>query len=118
MRGRIFFLPVLQELEEPFRSALLEYAHERALDGLHLRARHLGDAAIAVDEAARDLLELEVACDIGMHEDLGQFTRGDDELGDQVYGVVAVAAQLPRRLLARTELSVQLGKVPDALGLD
>ena len=74
MSSRVLVLPALQELEELLRPPLLEETHERALDSLHLRARHLGDLAIAVHETTGDLLELQVASDVGVDENTGQFS--------------------------------------------
>ena len=74
MGGSIFIFPSLQELEELLRPPLLEETHERALDSLHLRARHFGDLAIAVHETTGDLLELQVASDVGVDENTGQFS--------------------------------------------
>ena len=104
----VIVLPSLQELEELLGAPFLEETHERALDGLHLRAGHLGDLAIAVDEAARDLLELEVARHVRVHEDARELAGRDDELGDEVDGIVAVATQLGRRGLVRPELAIEL----------
>ena len=108
MRSRVLVLPALQELEELLRSPLLEETHKGAPDRLHLRAGHLGDLAIAVDEAARDLLKLEVARHVRVHEDARQLARRDDELRDEVHRVVAVAPQLGRRRLVGPELAVEL----------
>lgn len=106
--GRILILPSLQELEELLRAPLLKQTHERALHGLHLIARDLGNLSIAVDEAARNLLELEVAGDVRVHEDLGEFSRGNDELGNEIHGVVAVTAELGGGCLVRPKLTVEL----------
>ena len=104
----VLVLPVLEELKELLRPPLLKQAHERALESLHLIAGDLGDLAIAVDEAARDLLELEIASDVGVNEDLGQLSSGDDEFGNEVDCVVSVTPQLSRRALVWPELAVQL----------
>jgi hypothetical protein len=106
--SRIFVLPSLKELEELLGTALLEEAHEWALDSLHLSAGNLGDFAISVDEATSDLLELEITSNISVDKDLCEFARGDDELGNQVYGVVAVASELGRGFLVRAELAIKL----------
>ncbi len=108
MSGRVLVLPVLQELEELLRAPFLEEALERALHGLHLVARHLRDLAIAVDEAASDLLEFEVARHVRVHEDLRELAGCDDELGDQIDRLVAVAPELGGRGLVLPELAVQL----------
>ena len=117
MSSRVLVLPALQELEELLCSPLLEETHERTLDRLHLRGRHLGDLAITIDEAACDLLELEVAGDVGVDENLGQLSRRDDELGDEVDGVVTVAAQVFWGRLVWPELAIQLRTVVSARGL-
>jgi hypothetical protein len=70
----IVVFPALQELEELLSAALLKEAHQGAPNSLHLRTRDLGDASIAIDEAARDLLELEITSDVGVDEDLGQLS--------------------------------------------
>ena len=67
-----------------------------------------GDLAITVDEAASDLLELEIPSDFGVYKDLGELARRDDELGDEIYGVVAVAAELGRWGLLIPELAIEL----------
>ena len=74
MGGGIVVFPALQELEELLSAAFLKETHQRAPDSLHLRAGDLGDASIAIDEAASDLLEFEISSDIGVHEDLGQLS--------------------------------------------
>ena len=94
MGSRVLVLPVLQELEELLRSPLLKETHEGALDRLHLRAGYLGDLAIAVDEAARDLLELEVSGHIRVYEDLRELSRCNDELGDKINGVITITTEL------------------------
>ena len=109
MSSRVLILPALEELKEFLRPSLLKEAHERALDSFHLRAGDLGDLAIAVDEAACNLLELEIASDIGVNEDLGELSRGHDELWNQVNGIVAIATELGRRRLIWPELAVELG---------
>ena len=108
MGSRVVVLPSLKELEELLGSPLLKQPHQRTPDSLHLSARDLGDLAIAVDEAASDLLELEVASDIGVDEDLGELARGDDELGDEIDGVISVASEVGGRGLIFTEFTVEL----------
>ena len=108
MSSGILVLPPLKELEELLRATLLEQTHERAADSLHLVTWDFGDLAIPVDEAARDLLELEVARHVRVHEDARELAGRDDELGDEVHRVVAVAPQLGRRGLVRPELAVEL----------
>ena len=100
--------PALEELEELLCPPLLKETHKWTLHGLHLRTGDLADLAIAVDEATCNLLELEVTSDISVNEDLGQFTRCDDELGDKVNSVVAVPSEFSGRCSVRPELAIQL----------
>jgi len=74
MRSRVFVPPPLQKLKELLRAPLLEQTHQGAPDCLQLRARHLGDLAIAVDEATCDLFELKIPSNIGMDEDFSQLS--------------------------------------------
>lgn len=100
-------LPVLEEFKEFLCPPLLEEAHERALDRLHLRAGDLRYLAIAVDVAAGDLLELEVAGHIGVNKNAGELARRDDEFGDEIDSIVAVATELLGRS-STPELAVEL----------
>lgn len=81
MGSRVFVFPSLQELKELLCPPLLKQAHQRALHSLHLRTGDLGDPAIAVDVAARDLLEFEVTGDVSVDQDFRELSRGDDEFG-------------------------------------
>ena len=108
MSGRILILPVLKELEELLGSSFLEKTHERALHSLHLSARHLGDLAVTINEATSDLLKLEVSGDFGVNKNLRQFTRSNDEFGNEVDGIVPVAPKLRWRGLIRAEFAVEL----------
>lgn len=110
MGGRIFVPPILQELEEFLRATFFKETHQWASDRLHFRAGDLGDPAVAIDEAARDLLELEVASDIGVHEDLREFSGCDDELWDQIDGVIPITTEPGRGGLIFAELSVELSR--------
>jgi hypothetical protein len=56
------------------------------------------------------LLELKVTGHVGVDEDLGKFTGGDDELGDKVDCVVAVATELCWGLIGSLEVTVKLSK--------
>ena len=105
---RVIVLPVLKELEELLCPPLLKETHERALDGLHLRAGDLRYLAIAVDVAAGDLLELEVAGHIGVNKNAGELARRDDEFGDEINSVVAITAELLWNRLVGPELAVKL----------
>ena len=108
MGSRVLVLPVLQELEELLRSPLLKETHERTPHSLHLVTGDLRDLAITVDKAAGDLLELEVAGDIGVDKNAREFSGGNDELGNEIDGVVAIAAEVLRSRLVGPELAVKL----------
>ena len=108
MGSGILILPALQELEELLGSPLLEEAHKWTFDRLNLIAGNLRDLALTVDKAASDLLELEVTGDIGVDEDASELSRGDDELGNEIDGVVAVAAEVLGDSLIGPELAVEL----------
>ena len=116
MSSGVFVPPPLKELEELLRPPLLKETHERTLHSLHLVTWDLGDLAIAVHEGAGNLLELQVASDISVNEDLGELARRDDELGDQVDSVVTVASQLGRGSLVWSELAVQLSQLRHRCG--
>jgi hypothetical protein len=105
----IIVLPVLQELEELFCPPFLKQSHERALDSLHLCARHLGNPAIAVHKASGDLFELEVASYVGMNENFSEFPRSNDKLWNEIDRVIAVTTKFNRRALVWSKLAVQLG---------
>lgn len=106
--GGVLLLVVLDELKELLGTALLKETHKGGADSLHLAGRDLGDLSIAVDEGAGDLLELQVAGDVGVDQDLDELSIGHHELGDQVDVVVTVAAQFSWGSLAATELSKEL----------
>lgn len=108
MSRRIVILPALKEFEEFLGPPLLKDAHEGALDSLHLCAGNLGDLPIPIDKASCNLLELEITGDVGVNKDLGQFSRGDNEFGNEIHGIVTVAPKLLRSYLIRTELAIKL----------
>ena len=108
MSCRVLVLPVLKELKELLRTTLLKQAHKGAPDRLHLRAGHLRDFAVAVHKAAGDLLELEVPRNIGVNQNASEFSGRDDELGDEVDGIVAIAPEFSRRGLVGSEVTVEL----------
>lgn len=106
--GRIVDIQLLQILKEGPDFILLPDAQEIALDSFRLGAGDLVDLAAAINKACRDLLELKVPSNVGVDEDVGEFTGGDDELGDEVDSVVAVATKLSWRFLSRSELAIKL----------
>lgn len=56
------------------------------------------------------MLELQVTSDVGVNEDLGEFTGGDDELGNQVDRVVAVATELCWWLIRSLKVTIKLSE--------
>ena len=108
MSSGVLVFPPLKELEELLRATFLKETHEWATNSLHLCAGNLRDLAVAEDEGAGDLLELEVTRHIGMDEDASELARSDDEFGDEIDSVVAVAAEVLRRRGAIPELAVEL----------
>lgn len=108
MCGGILVLPVLKKFEKLLGSPFLKQAHKRALDCLHLRTGYFGNLSIAVDETTSNLFEFKITSDIRMDEDLGQFTRRDDELGYKVDGIISFATQLLGSCLTRAEFAVEL----------
>lgn len=94
MSRGVFVLPSLEELEEFLCPALLEEAHQRALDGLHLGTGNFGYPPVTIDKAACDLLEFQIARNIGVNKDFGELSSCDDEFGDEINGVIAVTTKL------------------------
>ena len=112
--ARVALLKAANPLQKVLGPPLLEDTHERAAQRLACIAGHFGHgctgAAALLDVAAGNLLELEIAGDISMDEYLGELARRDDELGNQVDSVVAIASQLSGRGLIWPELAVQLSR--------
>lgn len=94
MSGRVVVLPVLQEHEERPRPSLLEQPHQAAPQRLALVRGDLVDPSVSVDVGPGDLLEFEVADDVGVNEHAGEGTAGQDEFGDQVDGIVTVTTEV------------------------
>lgn len=108
MGSWIFILPPLQEFEELLRASLFKKTHERALHSLHLSTRDLGDPSITIHITSRNLFELQIASDVSVDEDFGEFTGRDDEFGNQIHSVVTVAPKLCGRRLIGPEFAIQL----------
>lgn len=106
MGSRILIFPSLQKFEELLGPPLLENPHERATNCLHLIARNLRNLSFAVDVAARNLLEVQITDDVRVHEDLCEFTRGDDKLWNEINSIVPVASKFSRRALIWPELAI------------
>jgi hypothetical protein len=120
---RVGLIKASYPLQEVLRASLLEEAHERALQGLscvrgHLRDRSLLSVAL-LHIAARNLLELEVSCDVGGDEDVGELAVAHQELRDEVDVPVVDAAVLLPRLGALLVVAVPLeeGLEVDGCGL-
>jgi hypothetical protein len=99
-------------LNEGLHASLLEDTHEGRSQSLGGIRGHLGDGSLVggtlLDVAASDLLELEISCDIGRDENVGQFAGGHEELRDKVDVPVVEATILLPGLLAFAEVSVLL----------
>ena len=108
MCNRIIISPSLKEFKEFLRSSFLKKAHQGTFYSLHLSARNFGDLAFAINKTTCNLLKFEIAGDFGVHENLCELARGNDELGNEVDVVVTVASKLSRRLLTCTELAIKL----------
>lgn len=89
----VLVLPVLQKHEKVSRPTLLEQAHQAAPQRLALVGRDLVDLAITVDVGSSDLLEFEVSNDVGVDEHSGKVSAGQDELGNEVDGVVSITSE-------------------------
>jgi hypothetical protein len=104
-------------LDEALHAALLKEAHQGRLEGLAGVRGHLGDGgfggAALLDVAAGDLLELEVAGDVGRDEDVGQLARRHEELGHQVDVPVVEAAVLGPGLGALGVVAIALEELPE-----
>jgi hypothetical protein len=102
-------------LNEGLHASLLEDTHERRSQSLGGIRGHLGNGSLVggtlLDVAASNLLKLEVSCDIGRDENVGQFARGHEELGNKVDVPVVEATILFPGLLAFAEVTVLLKKL-------
>jgi hypothetical protein len=109
---RVGLIKASYPLQEVLRTSLLKEAHERALQGLGCIRGHLCDrgfrSVALLDIAACDLLELEVSCDVGGDEDIGELAVAHQELGDEVDVPVVDAAVLLPGLGALLVVSVPL----------
>lgn len=93
MSGRIIVLPVLQELEKAPRPSLLKQPHQATRECLPFIGRHLGDSSVPEHIGAGDLLEFEVSGDVGLDEHLRELTGCQNELWNQIDGVVSVPTE-------------------------
>jgi hypothetical protein len=108
MSRGILVLPILQEHEKVPRSTLLEQSHQAGTQGFALVRGDLVDLAITVDERPGDLLEFEVTDDIGVDQHSGKRAAGQNELGDEVDGIVAITTEVVGRRCV-PEFLVELG---------
>ena len=100
MASRIGFVECANPLDEALHSPLLKYAHQGRTQSLAGIRRHFGHSRLGprvlLDIASCHLPELQVSCNIGGNEDVRQFARGHQELGDKVdVPVVDAAVLLP-----------------------
>jgi hypothetical protein len=108
----ICLIKVANPLQEVLRASLLEQAHERRFEGLACVRGHLCDRRLStvslLDIAASDLLELQVSCDIGGDQDVGELAVAHQELRDKVDVPVVYPAVLLPRLSALLVVAISL----------
>lgn len=118
MSSWVVIFPSLQKLKEFLRPSLFEESHQRAFDGLHFGTGNFGYLPIAVDEAAGDLLKLQIAGNIRMNKNFSELSRGDDEFWDEIDGIITVATKLSRGWLVWSEFTVQLSGTVSCFSLE
>jgi hypothetical protein len=89
------------ELQELLCSSLLKQTHQGRAESLRGIRGDLCDVGLVtgagLDVTASNLLEFEVSGDIGRDEDVGEFSVGHEEFGDEIdVPVVGAAVLLPR----------------------
>lgn len=94
VRPRVPLSVILHENKERPRPPLLEQAEQGRPQRLHVRGGDPLDPVPRKHEGAVDGLELEVASDLGPHEDADELAPAHDELGDGVDVVVPGGAQV------------------------
>lgn len=121
MSGRVVQIEGTDPLDEGLHAALLEDAHQWRLESLASIRGDLSDGGsrtgTLLNVAASDLLELEVAGNIGRDENVGELARGHEELGDQVNVPVIHASVLLPGLLAGVKVAVLLEELLWRTGL-
>lgn len=112
MRSRVLQFERANPLNETLHSALLEDAHQGRAQSLSGIRGNLGNGCLGtrtlLDEAAGNLLELEVSGDIGGDEDVGELARGHEKLGYEIDVPVVESAILLPWLLALLVVAVFL----------
>jgi hypothetical protein len=108
--GRVLEIKGANPLDEGLHTSLLEDSHEGGLESLAGIRRHLGNGGLVrgtlLDIAASNLFELEISGNIGGDEDVGQLSRGHEELGNEVDVPVVESAVVLPRLLAGLEVAI------------
>jgi len=66
------------------------------------------DLSIPINEASSNLFEFKISGNIGVDEDLGEFSRCNDEFRDKINGIVTVTAKVSRWGLVWSELAIKL----------
>lgn len=99
-------------LNEGLHASLLKDAHERGLESFASIRGYLGNSGFVgstlLNVAAGDLLELEISGNISGDENVGQLSRGHEELGNKVNVPVVESAVFRPRLLASLKVSILL----------
>jgi len=98
--SRVLLLECANELQELLCSSLFEQTHQGTAEGLRGIRRNLCDVGLVsgagLDVTASDLLKFEVSGDIGRDENVGEFSVGHEEFGNEVdVPVVGAAVLLP-----------------------
>ena len=108
MSGGIIILPSLKEFKEFLCPSFLKKTHERTFDSFHFSTGNFGYSPVTVNKAAGDLLEFHISSNIGMDKDLREFSRRNDELRDQIDGIITVSTKFRGRWLVGSEFAIQL----------
>lgn len=112
MCRRILGVKSANPLDKGLHASLLKEAHERGSKSLGGIRGHLGNggflAATLLNVTTSNLLELEIAGDVGRDENVGQLARGHEELGNKVDVPVVKSTILLPRFLTVAEVAVLL----------
>ena len=110
--SRVLGVERTDPLHEALHAALLEDTHQGGLESLASIRGDLGDGGLGagalLDVAAGNLLEFEVAGDVGGYEDVGQLAGRHEELGNEVDVPVVESTVLLPWLLAGAVVAVLL----------
>lgn len=121
MTGRVGNVEGSNPLNEPLHSPLLKQTHQRRSQSLSRIRGNLCNSrprpGALLDVAARHLSKLQVSCDIGRDENVGQLAAGHEEFGNEINVPVVDSAVLLPWLLALVVVSVLLEELDYVRGL-